>query len=91
MSSNTSRAASPAARFTAPSVSRGSTPPPVPYAEVLTVQQFCAAYAISRAQFYALCARKCGPDTLLVGRRRLISVEAARAWVARMSATSSKS
>ncbi len=46
-----------------------------------TVPEFCAALKVSRGTFYALDAAGKGPATFKAGRRRLISTEAARAWV----------
>lgn len=45
-----------------------------------TVEQFCQAHAISRATFYDLLKRGAGPVIMKVGRRTLVSVEAAAAW-----------
>lgn len=47
-----------------------------------TIPEFCAAVQISRSTFYALEAAGDGPVTFKAGRHRLISVEAARVWVA---------
>lgn len=45
-----------------------------------TVAEFCLAYRISRAFLYALWKRGMGPGVMRVGRRTLISVDAAEAW-----------
>lgn len=47
-----------------------------------TIPEFCAAVKVSRGTFYALDAEGRAPSTFNAGRRRLISVDAARAWVA---------
>jgi predicted DNA-binding transcriptional regulator AlpA len=55
-----------------------------------TVEQFCADHNISRAMFYKLAQRGQAPRTMRVGRRPLISEEAAAAWrVAMEAATAS--
>jgi len=48
--------------------------------QALGVAQFCLAYGISRGLFYKLCRHGRGPRTFKVGRRTLVSVEAAREW-----------
>lgn len=45
-----------------------------------SVHEFCAAFRISRAFLYALWANGSGPAAMRIGRRTLISVEAANAW-----------
>jgi hypothetical protein len=52
-----------------------STPAPVQ-----TVEQFCEAHRISRAFFNKLCNQGQAPDLIKVGRRVLISFEAAAEW-----------
>lgn len=49
-------------------------------ADTFTVEQFCQRHNISRATLYELWQRKEGPRYLKIGRRTLISVEAAKAW-----------
>ena len=44
------------------------------------VTQFCDAHGISRASFYLLDRQGKAPRTFSVGKRRLISKEAAAAW-----------
>jgi predicted DNA-binding transcriptional regulator AlpA len=44
------------------------------------ILEFCHAYGISRAKLYELWRSKKGPKTFRVGRRVLISIEAAEAW-----------
>lgn len=57
-----------------------------PQAATFTVPQFLASHNVSRTHFYALVADGRGPRLMKVGRRTLISVEAAAAWRARMEA-----
>lgn len=46
-----------------------------------TVDQFCAAHGgISRTLFYELLRSGRGPRTIKVGRRTLVSIEAAKEW-----------
>lgn len=47
---------------------------------VYTVAQFCNDYSISRTHFYQLGKDGRGPDLMKVGRRTLISAEAAARW-----------
>jgi hypothetical protein len=56
---------------------------------VLSVAQFCARHCVSRAQFYQLLKAGLAPKTFFVGRRRFITVDAAREWLARMEKQSS--
>ena len=46
--------------------------------------QFCTDHGIARTTLYALFKEGRGPTTFKVGRRTLISNEAAAAWRARM-------
>jgi hypothetical protein len=50
----------------------------------VSIAQFCAEHSISRATFYNLRRIHLAPETMLVGRRRLVSTEAARDWRERM-------
>ncbi len=45
-----------------------------------TIIQFCEAHHISRSMFYKLVQQGQGPRLMAVGRRRLISNEAAADW-----------
>jgi hypothetical protein len=45
-----------------------------------SIDQFCADHNISRAFFYLLRNRGEGPVEMAIGKRRLISDEAAAAW-----------
>jgi hypothetical protein len=50
------------------------------------VNEFCREHGISRAHFYNLLQRGDGPAIMKVGRRTLISAEAAAEWRRRMEA-----
>ena len=52
--------------------------------QAYSIPQFCAAHAISRALFYLLLRDGRAPAVMKVGRRTLISAEAAAAWRKRM-------
>lgn len=56
----------------------------------LSIAEFCDRHEISRAFFYLLQREGRAPRTMLVGRRRLISIEAAAEWRARMEQVSSE-
>ncbi len=49
-----------------------------------SVADFCREHSISRAFFYKLLLEGCGPRVMKVGRRTLISREAAEEWRRRM-------
>jgi predicted DNA-binding transcriptional regulator AlpA len=51
-----------------------------------SVSEFCELHGISRAFFYLLQREKRGPSVMKVGRRTLVSVEAAAEWRKRMEA-----
>jgi hypothetical protein len=53
------------------------------------VDRFCREHGISRAHFYNLLKRGDGPVIMKVGRRTLISAEAAAEWRRRMESPSS--
>lgn len=63
--------------------------PPVE-ARALSIAQFCQAYGISRASFYNLKKSGNAPAILKVGRRPLITTNAAATWEAAMTAASAK-
>jgi predicted DNA-binding transcriptional regulator AlpA len=46
----------------------------------LTIPAFCRSHGISEAFYYELMKDGRGPRTMVVGRRRLISIEAAKQW-----------
>jgi predicted DNA-binding transcriptional regulator AlpA len=56
-----------------------------------SVAEFCAAHDISRGTFYNLLRAGSGPKTMTVGRRRLVTDEAAAAWRTRPEAATSPS
>ena len=53
--------------------------PPPPRA-AFTVAEFCEAHRISQAKYYEMKKEGWGPVEMEVGRRRLISYEAASVW-----------
>jgi hypothetical protein len=55
-------------------------PRPVPPKLALTIVEFCEAHGISQALFYQLQKVGEGPRVMAVRGRRLISIEAAKAW-----------
>ena len=55
-----------------------------------TIAQFCADHHISRTFFYELNKKGTGPRLMRVGRRCLISAEAASDWRKQMEAQSSQ-
>jgi hypothetical protein len=56
--------------------------------QVLSVAEFCSAHRISRAKFYQLLGEGLAPASFFVGRRRLITQEAAGQWRTQMEACS---
>jgi predicted DNA-binding transcriptional regulator AlpA len=44
------------------------------------IKSFCEAYGLSRSYYYVLRARKQAPREMKIGRRVLISTDAATAW-----------
>jgi hypothetical protein len=61
----------------APGWARG---PPPTFAAAFTVEEFCRAHRIGSATYYELKKSEQGPDEMEVGRRRIISFEAAARW-----------
>lgn len=55
--------------------------------QVYSIAQFCDAHDISRSFFHLLRTRGQAPDLMCVGRRLLITKEAAAEWRQRMEAT----
>jgi hypothetical protein len=49
-----------------------------------SIAEFCRAHSVSRAFFYMLLKRGEGPTVMKVGKRTLVSEEAARDWRRRM-------
>lgn len=62
------------------------TQQPTGHRAASTVPQFCDEHNISRTHFYALLKEGKGPRLMRVGRRTLISQEAAADWRQRMEA-----
>jgi len=56
--------------------------------DAYSISDFCQAHDISRPLFYALKAQGQAPETMRLGRRCLITKEAAAQWRARMTAQS---
>lgn len=52
--------------------------------QAYTVAEFCELQGISRALFYKLRANKRGPQTYKIGRKTLVSAEAAKEWQRQM-------
>jgi predicted DNA-binding transcriptional regulator AlpA len=55
----------------------------------LTIAQFCQTHSISRNLFYNLKKQGLAPKMIAVGKRRLISIEAAAEWRRTMESHSS--
>lgn len=53
--------------------------------QTFSVASFCELHGFSKPTFYLLLREGRGPKTIRVGRRRLITVEAAAEWRKRMS------
>jgi hypothetical protein len=45
-----------------------------------SIDEFCRDHGISRAMFYKLQRAGLGPRVMVVGTRKLVSIEAAAAW-----------
>jgi len=54
--------------------------PPPAFATAFTIAEFCTAHRISQTTYFDLKLRGLGPDEMEVGRRRVISFEAAARW-----------
>jgi predicted DNA-binding transcriptional regulator AlpA len=73
-----------------------SNPPSVPRVRLVSerktyyLQEFCEAYSISRSQVYKLWEEGKGPLCARMGKRRVISVEAARAWFRKLEEEAAK-
>lgn len=57
--------------------------------EAFSVEQFCTAHGLSRSGFYELLRQQRGPRLMRLGRRVLISREAAADWRRRMEEAAS--
>ncbi len=55
-----------------------------PLRTTLSISELCEELGISKSFFYKLQAKGRGPTTLKMGRRTLITREAADAWVANL-------
>jgi hypothetical protein len=53
---------------------------PPPQRAAFTVAEFCQSHRISQAKYYEMKKEGWGPAEMEVGRRRLISYEAASVW-----------
>jgi hypothetical protein len=51
-----------------------------------SISEFCRAHRVSKAFFYVLLKRGDAPKIMKVGKRTLVSDEAAEAWRRRMEA-----
>jgi excisionase family DNA binding protein len=54
-----------------------------------TVDEFCSTYRVSRTTLHRLMVSGNGPNTFRIGRRRLITREAADTWVKAQEARAS--
>jgi len=54
--------------------------PPPAFATAFTIAEFCRAHRMSQTHYYELKKSDQGPDEMVVGRRRIISIEAAARW-----------
>lgn len=45
-----------------------------------SIRAFCRAHALSEAMYFKLRSMGLGPDEMQVGRRRMVSIEAAAKW-----------
>jgi hypothetical protein len=52
-----------------------------------SIAEFCRAHNLSRAFFYILLKRGNGPTVMKVGKRTLVSEEAAKDWRRRMESS----
>ncbi|HVI66746.1 MAG TPA: hypothetical protein VM910_29850 [Bradyrhizobium sp.] len=53
---------------------------PPAFATAFTVTEFCQAHRISETTYYELKKLGLGPDEMEIGRKRIISIEAAARW-----------
>jgi len=58
--------------------------------KAFSIPQFCAAHSISRALFYLLLKEGKAPAVMKLGRRTLISGEAAAQWRAQITADTNR-
>jgi predicted DNA-binding transcriptional regulator AlpA len=50
-----------------------------------SVNEFCADHSMGRTMFYDLLKKGKGPEIIKLGRRTIISVEAAKRWREKLS------
>jgi predicted DNA-binding transcriptional regulator AlpA len=55
----------------------------------LSIKEFCFQHDISRSKFYDLLRNGLAPKMMKLGKRRLISVEAAKEWREQFSTNAS--
>jgi len=72
--------------WSSPGLGSGERTVQLPLADPLafSIPEFCRRHGISRAHFYNLSKSGHGPAVMRVGRRTLISAEAAAQWRRRM-------
>src|SRR3974390_2677786 len=72
--------------WSSPGLGSGERTAQLPLADplVFSIPEFCRRHGISRAHFYNLFKSGHGPAVMRVGRRTLISAEAAAEWRRRM-------
>jgi hypothetical protein len=58
--------------------------------QAFSIQEFCEVHSLSRAKFYLLLKENLAPKLMRVGRRRLISNEAAAEWRKKMESETEK-
>jgi predicted DNA-binding transcriptional regulator AlpA len=56
--------------------------------QAMSVDQFCHAHGVNRDTFYSLLKKGEAPECMRLGRRRLVSFEAAARWRAQREAAS---
>lgn len=56
-----------------------------------SINEFCHSFGISRTHFYELSKKGLGPKVMMLGRRKLISVWAAKEWSEKISETVNES
>jgi hypothetical protein len=77
-------AAAAAGKFTSSPKSTSAANParhqPPPPRAAFTIPEFCEAHRFSPARYYEIKKEGWGPDEMVVGRRRMVSFEAAERW-----------
>ena len=65
----------------APRTTGRKPPPELRVLGAFSIPSFCRSHGhMSEAMFHKMCAAGKGPATMMVGRRRMVSVEAAAKW-----------